>query len=375
MELFITCAKGIEPLLVQELRQLGIQDCTEGYRGVNVYQASMSDVYAINYLSRLGGRVLLLISRGRCRDARALYRGAMQIDWLRYIPKNKTFAIDANVTHPEIRNSLFAAQVVKDAICDQFRERTGERPSVSVQDPDVQLNLFIHNESASISIDTSGQSLHKRGYRQETVEAPMQETLAAAILTLAKYKGDEIVYDPCCGSGTLLIEAAMIATHTPPGFLRVRWGFQNLQDHSQEQWLRIKADADSKRVPLPKGRIFGTDVNKKAATSSKINARAAGFHQSIEIVNCDFRDFEPSVPPNFVVTNPPHGIRLDHVEQLFPLYRSLGDWMKRRTAKPARGFILVGSPELAKEVGLAASRRHVLDNGGVDSRLLEFDLY
>lgn len=361
--------------MADELAKLGMTGCTQGYRGVRVPDADLSAIYTINYNSRLAGRVLLVLSHFRCRDARALYGAAMKIDWLRYLPKGKTFAIDANVTHPSLRNSLYAAQVVKDAICDQYRERTGDRPSVSVKTPDVQLNLFIHNDTASLSFDTSGQSLHKRGYRQETVEAPMQETLAAAILKLANYQGDEIVYDPCCGSGTLLIEAALMATHTPPGFLRVQWGFQQLPNHSQDLWLKIKAESDSKRVPLPKGRFFGTDINKKAAMSTKVNLRAAGFHQAIEIVNCDFRDYEPTVPPSFIVANPPHGVRLEHVEQLIPLYRALGDWMKRKSAKPGRGFILTSSPELAKEVGLASTRRHVLDNGGIDSRLLEFDLY
>lgn len=375
MELFVTCAKEIEPLLVQELAELGFPDAVAGFRGARVPNADFNAIYKINYQSRLAGRVLLQIARFRCRDARSLYQAAYNIDWLRYLPKGKTFAIDANVTHPDIRNSLFAAQVVKDAICDQFRERTGERPSVSVRNPGVQLNLFIYGDQGVLSFDTSGITLHKRGYRQETVEAPMQETLAAAILRLAGYRGDEVMYDPCCGSGTLLIEAAMIASHTPPGFLRINWGFQSLPEHSQTAWLAVKAEADSKRTELKKGMFYGTDVNKAAATAAKINLRAAGFHQAVEISNRDFRDFDPPVPPNLIVTNPPHGHRLEQVEQLFPLYRALGDWMKRKSAKPGKGFIFTGSPELAKEVGLAASRRHVLDSGGIDSRLLEFDLY
>lgn len=375
MDLFVTCGQGIEPILSKELQSLGYMQLKEGYRGVYVLNVDHEAIYRINYLSRLAGRVFMPLSQFRCRDAKALYKAAMDINWLDYIPQGKTIAIDANVKHPLLQNSLYAAQVVKDAICDQFREKTGERPSVDTRNPDVQLNLFIHDQSCVISFDTSGQSLHKRGYREETVEAPMQETMAAALLMLAGYQGTEIFYDPCFGSGTLIIEAALMASRTPPGYLRTKWGFLSLPDHSQEQWLKIKAEADQQKIPLNKGHFFGSDNNKKAVHATKVNLRAAGIHQFVEIANCDFRDYTPPVAPNFVIANPPYGKRLDEVEHLRPLYRALGDWMKQKTAKPARGFVFTGSFELTKEVGLSASRRHVLDNGGIESRLLEFDLY
>lgn len=375
MELFVTCGQSIEPLLAKELQSLGYHDIKEGYRGIHVLNASLEAIYRINYLSRLAGRVFLPLSKFQCRDPKALYKAAMAINWLDYIPQGKTIAIDANVTHPMLRNSLFAAQVVKDAICDQFREKTGDRPTVDTRNPDVQLNLFIHGQSGVISFDTSGQSLHKRGYRHETVEAPMQETMAAALLTLAGYQGTEILYDPCFGSGTLLIEAALMASRTPPGYLRSHWGFFSLPNHSEELWLKVKNEADQLKRPLTKGHFFGTDNNKKAVHATKVNLRVAGIHQFVEIANYDFRQYTPPVSPNFIITNPPHGRRLEEVDQLRPLYRALGDWMKQKTAKPAKGYIFTGSLDLSKEVGLAASRRYVLDNGGIESRLLEFDLY
>jgi putative N6-adenine-specific DNA methylase len=375
MELFVTCGQSLEPLLAKELQSLGYEQLKEGYRGVYVLNTDLEAIYRINYLSRIAGRVFLPLSRFNCRDAKALYKAAMDIPWLDYIPKGKTIAIDANVTHPLLRNSLFAAQVVKDAICDQFREKTAERPSVDTRNPDVQLNLFIHGQSGVISFDTSGQSLHKRGYREETVEAPMQETMAAALLMLAGYQGTEIFYDPCFGSGTLIIEAALMASHTPPGYLRTTWGFFHLPQHSTDLWLKVKKEADQLRTPLTKGHFFGTDNNKKAVHAAKVNLRAAGIHQFVEIANCDFRDYTPPAAPNFVIANPPYGKRLEEVDRLRPLYRALGDWMKHKTAKPARGFVFTGDLELTKEVGLSASRRHVLNNGGIESRLLEFDLY
>jgi putative N6-adenine-specific DNA methylase len=374
MDLFITCSQMIEPLLAQEAAQLGYSQAVTGFRGVSIKDVNFDAVYRLNYLSRLGGRVLLPLKRFRCHDARSLYVGAGQIDWGIYFPSMKTFAIDANVNHPQLRNSLFAAQVVKDAICDQLKEKKGIRPSVNVKDPDIQLNLFINNDTAILSFDTSGIPLHRRGYRQETVEAPMQETLAAALLTLAGYQGTEVLFDPCCGSGTLLIEAALMASKTAPGFLRTKWGFMHLPQYSQEAWLKVKAEVDSQRVSLPK-QFFGIDINKQAVHASKVNARAAGLHQIIDVQIGDVRDYEPSVAPSFVITNPPYGKRLDSPEHLKPLYRAIGDFMKRKTAKPAKGFVFTGSLELSKEVGLASSRRHVLDNGGVESRLLEYDLY
>lgn len=374
-DLFVSCSSGVEPLLVQELAELGFNNSTVGFRGVYVAWSSFEDIYRINYCSRLAGRVLMPLARFRCRDRHALCRGVDAINWIDYIPKGKTFAIDANVSHREFNNSHYAGLLVKDVICDQFREKTGSRPNVDVKTPDVQINLFMHNDLAIISYDTSRTPLYKRGYRQESVEAPIQESLAAALLRLAAYQGNEIVYDPCCGSGTLLIEAALMATHTPPGFLRTDWGFMLHPQFSNIEWLKVKNKADAQRTPLPKGLLFGTDVNKNAVHVSKVNIRAAGFHPSIEVVQADFRDYTPPTPPNMIITNPPHGRRLDDEEFLRPLYRSLGDFMKQKAAKPARGFIFTGSLELSKEIGLAAKRRHVLDNAGIESRLMEFDLY
>jgi putative N6-adenine-specific DNA methylase len=374
IELFVTCGQFLEPLLVKEIQAMGIDRVREGYRGAHVEVDDFNSVYLINYASRIASRVLVPLVKFKCLDRTTLYDGASTVNWTDYIGKEKTFAIDANVTHRELKNSLFASQVVKDAVCDHFRHRTGARPHIDPQEPDVQLNLFIQNDWAILSFDTSGLPLHKRGYRMETVEAPMQESLAAALLMLAEYRGDEILYDPCCGSGTLLIEAALMATKTAPGYLRKRWGFMEHPQFSQEQWLKVKMDEDAKRQPL-KGDISGTDINKNAVRIAKTNLRAAGFHLQVEVIQADFREYTPAKLPNFVICNPPHGKRLDDVEVLKPLYRSLGDFMKRNTEKPAKGFVFTSSQDLAKEVGLAAKRRHVLWSGGIESRLLEFELY
>ncbi len=374
-ELFVTCSTGMEGLLQEELGELGFQKTHAGFRGVHVEEADPDALYRINYCSRIAGRVLLPMKKFRCFHAKALYQEIMAIDWIPYIAQGKTFAIDANVTHKQLRNSLFAAQVVKDAICDQFRTKTGRRPSVNPKNPDVQLNLFIHEPWATISFDTSGTPLYKRGYRQDVVEAPMQETLAAALLRIAGYRKEAILCDPCCGSGTLLIEAALIASQTPPGYLRQKWGFMDLPEFSTSVWDKVKAEADAKRQTLSAGHYFGCDINKNAVRICKGNLRVAGFHQAVEVVASDFRDYTPPVLPNWIIANPPHGRRLEDEESLKGLYRALGEFMKQKSAKPAKGFVFTGSMELAKEVGLAPTRRHVVDNSGIESRFLEFDLY
>jgi putative N6-adenine-specific DNA methylase len=375
MELFITCNAHLESLLRQELEELGYTDVREGFRGVNCRVDSLKDVYRINYLSRIASRVLLPLKEFQCRGPEELYRAARSIQWEPYFKKAEHFAIDANVDHPQIRNSLYAAQVVKDAICDQLVEKMGRRPNVQTYRPDLQLNLFIRGGKGTLSFDTSGDPLHKRGYRQESSEAPLQETLGAALLKLSHYNPEEIMIDPCMGSGTLLIEAAMVATKTPAGFFRSKYGFQHHPEFDSTEWLKIRNEADNQKIPLKKGHLFGLDVNKNAVRIAQANLRASGFNKEVEITQGDFRDFEPKTVPNYLLTNPPYGKRLEESTMLAPLYRALGQFMKSKMQKPARGFVLCGSMDLTKEVGLASSKRTVLDNGGIEARLLEFDLY
>lgn len=375
MAIFVTCPPHLEPYLIQELEELGINKCQPAYRGVYVDEPSWENIYKINYGSRIASRVLLPVRQFRCFDRNMLYSETAKIDWTSLIRGRRTFAIDANVTHAKLRNSLFAAQVMKDAICDQIRQKTGSRPSIEIQNPDVQLNLFIVDNKAIISFDTSGTPLHRRGYRQEGGEAPLQENLAAALLKIANYRGNEILLDPCCGSSTILIEAALMASQTPPGYLRKDWGFMKHPQFNSIEWLKVKNALDEKRQTMAPKHLFGVDIGRNSVRIAKVNCRAAGFGKEIEIEQADFREYTPQILPNLILTNPPYGNRLDEVESLKSLYRSLGDFMKRQSNKPARGFVFTGNLELAKEIGLAAKQRHVLSNGGIDSRLLEFDLF
>ncbi len=375
MKLFIMCGQGLEPLLEEELIELGIQNTQRGFCGIYVDNASMTDLYTINYCSRIASRVLSPLLFFRCIDSESLYKKTVSVDWGSIIKKGASMAIDANVNHPKIRNSLYAAQVTKDAICDRLRKDHGFRPIIDTQLPDIQINLFINNSEATISLDTSGQPLHKRAYRLRAGAAPMQETLAAALLRIARYDGKSVVCDPCCGAGTLLIEAALIASKTPPGYLRKHWGFFFHPNFDEAQFLAVKQNADNKKKELSKGFFWGIEREPEIADFCRANCEEAGFGDVIDISAKNFMSHTPKAPINFLITNPPHGKRLASEQSLIPLYRGLGDFMKQKMQKPARGFIFTMSHALAKEVGLQAKRRHVIKSSGMDARLLEFDIY
>jgi len=373
--IFITCITGLEEVLEKEVEALGYKVVRHNSGGVYVDAKSFHDVYRLNYCLRTASRILWPLASFRCYDRESLYEEARKIDWSPFFRPLATFCIDSHVFHRGFSNSLYAAQVVKDAICDQLREKKGTRPSVNTENPTVRFNLFIDEKTATISFDTSGRPLHERGYRKATGDAPIRENLAAALLMLAEYKGEEVFCDPCAGSGTFLIEAAMIATRTPPQFSRHVFGFMLHPDFSDAEWQAMRKEAMKERLPLKKGMIFGIEKNPKTYTFMKQALLTAGYSEKITVIADEFQEAELPAAPNFVITNPPYGERMKDVEDLSVLYRELGDFLKRKTAKPARGFVLSGNAELSKQIGLRSKQKHVVNNGGLDCRLLEYDLF
>lgn len=374
-QLFVTCQETLEELLATEIHEMGIEGSQKGFCGVFV-PYSMENIYKINYLSRIGGRVLFPLASFPCKNKAMLYDAVRKINFQGILSPEKSFAIDVNGKNPSFDNTFYATQVTKDAICDTFRDRAGKRPSIDTKSPDVQLHLFLERDRAHLSLDTSGDPLFKRGYRKECVEAPLQESLAAAILRLSGYSKEDILLDPTCGSGTIVIEAAMIASATPPGFLRQKWGFFNHPSFSKEAWLTFKNEVDSKRVPLEKNKFFGFDINRDAIRIATTNARSLEFQDFIQFIRIDFRDEWPLViTPNLMITNPPHGTRLGITSDLTALYRSMGDAFKQKIAKPGKAFLFTSSLELSKEVGLKPKKRHILKMSGQECRLLEFNIY
>ncbi len=372
--LFISCLPGLEEVLGHEVESLGYT-FSKGRAGVFVPYEGMKQIYKLNLHLRTASRVLLPLASFRCYDKNDLYKGALDINWKPWFKNLPTLAIDAFVMHKSLTNSLFAAQLVKDAICDQLKGSLGARPSVDTSNPEIGLHLYIIDNTATISFDTSNPPLHQRGYRVEGGAAPIRENLAASLLMLAGYCAEDTLVDPCAGSGTFLIEAAMIASKTPPGIHRPSFGFFRHPEFSKEEWEAEKAEASKNRLALEPGRFFGIEESPKAFAILKQAVHRAKLDRWISVCQGDFRHTPLPFEPTFVITNPPYGIRLSEIESLAPLYGDLGDFVKQKTKKPAKCAIFTGSLELAKCVGLRTSKRYILSNGGIECRLLTYDLY
>ncbi len=360
--LFVSCPHPFEPVLQKELSALGIKDTRPGFCGVYVPK-TMDAVYKINYGSRIAMRVLWPLVHFACPDKEALYKAASSICWNEYLQNEQTFAIDANVDHPLINNSHFAALVVKDAICDFFREKEGSRPSVDIKSPDVQLNLFIQKERATLYLDTSLIPLYKRGWRQKNTEATLHETLAAGLLSLSRYNPERVVLcDPFCGSGTFLIEAAMMATKTPAGYFRKKWGFSSMPLFKQEDWDRCKEESNRLITPLAKGRIFGADKDPQAIALCKEYLQSTGFASCVEVSCSDVSDLYPKIPPSFIIANLPYGKRL---RIPMDMYESLASFLKNRCTPTAEAHILCADVRPLQALPKDVRRSFSFKNGGL----------
>jgi putative N6-adenine-specific DNA methylase len=376
MTVFITCAPHLEEVVEQELSSLGYTIASKKPGALEVPITSIQDVYKLNFLLRTASRVLLSLGTFPCKNRDDLYKYTSKMNWEPYFRRGKTLAIYSHVQdNPNFRNSLFASQVVKDAICDELVKKRGKRPDVDLDNPNVRLALFIDRHEATLSFDTSGRPLHMRGIRLGTIEAPIRENLAAALLLMAGYTGQEVLVDPCCGAGTFLLEAACIASNTPSQYMRSEFGFQFHPEFDTDAWQAIRKEAMSQQKPLRKDAIIGIERDRKTYVALCRTVVRSQFLDSITTINADFRTASIPVAPNFIITNPPYGKRLQSTFELESLYKSLGDFMKKRAAKPARGFILSGNVDLSKQIGLKAKRKIAVENGGIDCRFLEYDLY
>ncbi len=362
----------MEELAEKELIKLGAANSKISYRGV-YFEADPASLYRINYSSRLSSRVLAPMAILNCHNTEALKRYAPKIKWEDFLTHENTFAITASVTKSKIDNSLYASLCLKDGIADYFRDKFGKRPSVDTVSPDVRFNLHIEKDVAIISLDTSGESLHKRGYRLLAGEAPMQETLAAAIIQLSGWEGEKPLMDCFCGSGTILCEALMHYCRIPAQMLRKNFGFFHLPDFQIEIWENVKAECDKQIRPLPKGLISGSDRAINAIDVAKDNLKRLPYSESVKLECKPFQDinqFENGV----LVTNPPYGIRLGEKREVENLYADLGDFLKNN-CNGTSAFIYTANPSLRKSIGLRTSRRIPLENGKFEGVLLQIDSY
>jgi putative N6-adenine-specific DNA methylase len=371
---FAACSRGLEPLLVEELRELGAEPEVPGLRGVS-FRADSATLYRVVYATRLASRVLAPLLTFDCHSDKYLYKTARTIDWDRLLDPDRTFVIDASVSESHIDHSQFAAQRLKDAVCDHFRERTGRRPSVERRTPDLRIYLHLRNNRAVIGIDAGGGALHRRGYRTESVEAPLQETLAAAIVRLSGWDAERPLHDPMCGSGTLLAEAVLHATRTPSAWLRAEgsppWAV--LPDFDAAVWNTVKAELDGAVRELPENLVSGADVDMSAVRASRTNLGNVPGGGRVRIGRHDARELALEEPTT-VLANPPHGVRLGARQEVEVLYKAFGDALKRRCTG-STAFVLCGDVKLVGSLGLRPSKRVPLWNGGLECRLARLDLY
>ena len=361
---------GLEDVLAEELTQLGANNIVKGRRMV-AFTGDKEMLYRANFHLRTAIRILKPIAHFHARSADDVYEGVRAIDWSQLIARGKTFAVDSVVYSEEFRNSRFVTYKVKDAIVDQLRECTGERPNISVSNPDLRLNIHIAEDRATLSLDSSGESLHRRGYRQESVEAPLNEVLAAAIVLMTGWRGESDFIDPMCGSGTLPIEAALIARNIAPGVFRKEYAFEKWADFDRDLFDAIYND-DSAERPFDH-HIYGYDTDMKAVNTASFNVRAAGLSKDITIEQRDFKDFTNPGKPSIIVTNPPYGERIT-TPNLLGTYKMIGERLKHEFAGN-EAWVLSYREECFDQIGLKPSVKVPLYNGSLECELRKYTLF
>ncbi|MGD9808438.1 MAG: class I SAM-dependent RNA methyltransferase [Deferribacterales bacterium] len=372
-EILITCPKEIPQYLEQELKNLGYPILYTRKAAIAT-EGTLEDCMFLNMHIRTGHRVLFLVEKMRVQNPDVLYKHAKKIKWEEIIPINGYFSVSSAVLNTTIKDTRFASYKLKDAIVDRLRDTKGKRPDSGPNEDKTVIFLYWKENDCAIYIDTSGEPLTRRGYRKNPLKAPMQETLAAAALMAAGFDGTVNFANPMCGSGTLLIEAAMMATNTPSGAYRTNFGFMHLVGYDPKVFDRISNEAASKMKKC-EIKISGSDISRDAVMASQANIRNAGFSDLIHVQRCDFRDSHlPKGGKFMLMVNPEYGMRLGDEKQLETVYRDLGDFFKNK-CQGGRCFIFTGNLGLAKKVGLKADRRHVFWNSNIECRLLEYEVY
>lgn len=366
-ELIAKTFQGLEEVLAQELIELGANDVQIGRRMVS-FSGNQEMMYRANFCLRTAVRILKPISHFRARNADEVYKAVKEIEWKDILDLDTSFVVDTTVYSTEFRNSKFVAYKVKDAIVDYFMEREGKRPNISVANPDLRLNIHIAEENCTLSLDSSGESLHLRGYRTATVEAPINEILAAALIKMSGWKFDCDLIDPFCGSGTILVEAALMARNIYPGVFRQKFGFENWKDFNPELLSSIFEDDSNERTF--EHRIVGSDINLRAVEAALANAKAAGVADLITVEQREIRDFKKPEMPAVLITNPPYGERL-RPEDLSDIYRTLGEKLKREF-QGGEAWIISSREELFDSMRLRPSFKVPLQNGSLDCELRKY---
>ena len=362
---------GFEPLLEKELRKLGAKNIKSINRAVS-FEGDLGFLYKANLSLRTALRILMPIGRFPVKNQTDLYRAIDRMDWSKWFSAEQSFIIDVTLFSDHFNHSLFVAQKAKDAIVDQFSKREGKRPSVTTENPDIRIQLHLQGDQLTISLDSSGNSLHQRGYRIETNIAPINEVLAAGMLLYSGWEGKTYFYDPMCGSGTLAIEAAMIACNIPPSLNRTTFSFMNWKNFDAELFEVIRNSCLSK-VREFRGHIYASDKAPSAVRKAQENIENAGLEEYISVVRSDFFFADrPSEVPLHIVFNPPYGERLSIDANVF--YGKIGDTLKKEY-QGCEAWFITANIEALKSVGLRPSRKIKMFNGKLESRLVNYELY
>ncbi len=368
--IFVPCPRGLESVLATELGQLSCRSIVENDGGV-ACQGSLKTVYAINLYSRVASRVLIEVGKGRYRNEADIYEAAKKVAWYDWFGVENTIKVKVEAKRTQLRRLDVAALKIKDAVCDVFRDKFGKRPSVDKAYPDIRVQAFLQQDKLTLFIDTSGEALFKRGYRQTTGDAPLRENLAAGMLLLAGYDGRQPLLDPMCGSGTIAIEGAMIASGMAPGILR-KFAFEKLKNFDKALW-DDKLNHAKNLIKKPKSKIYAGDINRFVLKEAINNAQNIYVDDYIDFETKDILEWNASGDAGLIVTNPPYGVRLEDEAFLQSLYPQVGSWLKQGFTGWKACF-LSADKNLAKGLRLSPRNRFPLFNGNLDCRLFVIEL-
>jgi putative N6-adenine-specific DNA methylase len=362
---------GLEKVLAEELVNMGATDVQSVNRAV-LFKGDKGLLYRVNYCARTALSVLMPVTDFRIRSKEDLYSGGSKVEWDRFMDADDTFSIVPVINSPHFGHTGYAGLILKDAVADFFRNKTGRRPSVDASDPRILINLHISNDLVTISIDSSVVPLFKRGYRQEQTVAPLNEVLAAGILLLSGWKASTAIIDPMCGSGTIPIEAGMIACKIPPGKFRKFFGFQRWKDFDEELFAKVRQESDS-HIGLSPVKIYGSDISEQAIQQAKANVARAGLSEVVSLEVIDFKDLRVLDNQGFIFLNPPYGQRLQP-DEIDTLYSMIGSTLKHNFPGTT-AWLITSNKESLKNVGLKPKEKHTLFNGALECILLKYEMY
>jgi putative N6-adenine-specific DNA methylase len=368
-----TVARGLEEVAAQEIKQLGGGDVKTDFTCVH-FSGDKRLLYKVNLWARTIFRVLKPIEKVKCFNKRELYQNIQKIDWSNYLTPDDSLAINCTGGNQQLNHTHFTALEVKNAIVDQQMSKYKQRSNINTENPDILINAHIYQNHCILSLDSSGNSLHRRGYRPAMGLAPLKESLAAALLDLAGWTPNLPFLDPLCGSGTLPIEAALKALNIAPGLYRENFGFQTWPDYDQSLWDELVIEAENAENSKLLAPIIGSDDNGEVIQQAQVNARNSGLKYQIQFFHKSLAEVEAPADSGVIICNPPYGKRIGEFEENAALYKLLGDVFKQRF-KGWTAYVLTGNKELAKKVGLRASKRIPVNNGALPCTLLKYELY